>query len=1126
MNRNVLIMGSGPAGIQAALDLADVNIPVTLVESSPTLNPQDNGHGLDTAMQAAPKYQRAYAHPNIKIITDSYISQVWRDKGEYSVTLKKQPRYVDISRCTSCGRCEEVCPVNLVDAADGNGSSRKAIHFSGLGLKAAPSSVEITKRGMPPCTAACPAGVNAHGYVALVSKGDFKSALELITQTVPFPSVLGRVCNRPCEERCSRGLVDTPVSICALKRFVSDAHGEQSALSHLVKPQVKTPIGEPVAIIGSGPAGLAAARDLTLMGYKITVFEALSQPGGMITVGMPRFRLPHEIREKDIADIINLGIELKTSTPIGPDLTIEDLKTQGFKAILIATGAHRNQRLQIAGENLSGVMDSIHLLKSLNLKQPVNVGSKVVVIGGGYTAIDSARTAVRLNCKSVTILYRRSLEEMPANQEEVTEAVEEGVAIEYLTAPVRIIGRQGKVAAIVCVRMRLGEPDKSGRRRPIPIKNSEFMVEVDTVIVAAGQRPELSFLEGDTTLTQGRRHILVDHRTMATLIPGVFAAGDVVREDANTMVNAIAMGRRVAVSIDRYFKGQKLPVKETRKKAFAEVDIAQTYIPEVEHKEMPCLPHVERLGNFEEVELGYDTETAMKEAQRCLNCGGCSDCMECEQVCELDAVNHSMAGERSILKFGAVISAEKIGTLKSGARFKKIKYDDITGASAAASTVMVDVSGVIDRAGADFWESATIQPGPDVDIAGESRTGVLLCHCGGNISDVIDTTTVARKLNKSADAAYCGHVDYACADDGAKKMKEAILRHNLNRVVLAACACCSLDQICFSCSDRRIKCKSSLQNDNQLAHVAFEFVNIREHCAWVHSGDRSGATEKALAIVRAGMSAISGKPSESFGKRPRINSPETTAIVVGAGIAGMKAATDLAAQGVSVVVIHPKARSAELGLAVWQKMEENLLLHGVRFLYQVKINGFKNVNEKFVFDLGQGKKQFAVPGGAVVFDMGSWEESPLPEHFGRGIIKPANRRLAGGIFAEAAESRIPGVFKCNSGLNDSDDINNSGAAAAGKAMVWLNRNWRGLFVAPAVVDAVRCRACNTCLDTCEYNAVEMLSNECGDVAARIYTELCRGCGACVAKCPSGAISQDSYSDDTLMCSVGALLSSR
>ncbi|MFC2036226.1 FAD-dependent oxidoreductase [Chloroflexota bacterium] len=864
MSKKALIMGGNIENIEVALSLADVGIEVTLLESSPALcsnHISNPGRQFET-LRFVPKLLKAANHRNIRIVTNASVKQVKGDKYDFRVTVQEYPRYVSLDECTSCGRCERDCPVDIIPPAADVHTGYKAIHRPDFGLKSVPSTYCIDKRGIAPCTAACPAGINAHGYVALIAKGKFTEALDLITKSAPFPRVLGRVCHHPCESKCTRGKIDEAVSICALKRFAANSDFTEASLRRALDNGIR-PTGPPtVAIIGAGPAGLTAARDLAQLGYRSTIFEALPVAGGMISVGMPRFRLPREVRQADIDDILKMGIEIRTSTPIGPELTLQDLQNQGYKAILIATGAHKNQRLGIAGENLAGVINSIAFLRSLNLKESVTIGSKVAVIGGGYTAIDSARTAIRLHCDQVLILYRRSLEEMPSNPDEVAEARDEGVDIEYLVAPVRIVGQGGRVVGIDCIRMALGESDKSGRRRPIPIEGSEFFIEVDTVIVAVGQKPDLSFIEEDITITESRGHIVVDHHTMATQSPGIFAAGDVAGEPA-PMISAIADGRRAAVSIDKYLGGDGLKKEYTkRKEAPVEVNLDEIFIPSVEHQQMPSLLPAARIGNFEEVELGFNTETAIREANRCLNCAGCSECLECERACELKAINHKQLPQSFELEADVIIATSNHTQERHGV-YLIDSLSDNSDLSHVSKTIDSLIAELTDGSATNQTVSSNNTIGPVIGYQNRSapsgldpRIGVFVCECGGSISKIIDVPDVIKSYKELDTIAHGSRLGYACTSEAAEEIKDAVRQHNLTHVVLAGCACCHFDQICFSCSDRRLRCKSNLLNSGQPDDTIYEFVNIREHCAWVHYSQPEEATAKARSLIGAGVSRV------------------------------------------------------------------------------------------------------------------------------------------------------------------------------------------------------------------------------------------------------------------------------
>jgi NADH-quinone oxidoreductase subunit F len=469
-----------------------------------------------------------------------------------------------------------------------------------------------------PCQNACPADQNAWGYVTLISEGKFKEAIALIKEANPLPAVLGRVCVHPCENKCRRGQIDDAVSICALKRFAADTD-MASALPY--RPQPEAPKGKKVAVIGAGPAGLAGAYFLALKGYKVTVFEALPVAGGMLAVGIPDYRLPKDILNREVKDITDLGVEIKYNTRLGKDITTQKLFADGYSAVLMATGAHSGQKLRIDGENAPGVVDGVTFLRGVNLKETAKVKGKVAVIGGGNVAIDAARSALRLGADEVSILYRREKDDMPAYKEEVDDAEKEGIKIYTLVTPNKIVTEGKKVVGVECTRMKLGTFDKGGRRTPEPVSNSEFVINADTVIAAIGQTPDLSYLNGDGVKVTKRNTIEVNKKTLATRKEGIFAAGDNVRGPA-TAVEAVGDGKKAAMAIDEYLGGDGKPRNAYRNEL---IHMVVTYNEAEYQKErarvtMAHLPIGKRSKTFTEVVLGYQTDAAVEEAKRCLHC--------------------------------------------------------------------------------------------------------------------------------------------------------------------------------------------------------------------------------------------------------------------------------------------------------------------------------------------------------------------------------------------------------------------------------------------------------------------------------------------------------------------------
>jgi len=473
-----------------------------------------------------------------------------------------------------------------------------------------------------PCKYSCPLNTDIPTFIGLVVKGQSSEAFEVIRKNNPFPVVTSYVCHHPCDERCRAGEFDESISIKALKRYVCDRQLKKG-IAPWPRPRQRFP--EKVAVVGGGPGGLTAAWELLHMGYGVTVFEAAPFLGGMIAAAIPRYRLPADILDMEIQNIVKLGVEVRMNTALGKDVSLRELFTQGYKAVCLATGAHESRRLNIPGDNLAGVIDGLDFLKATNAGDRAKLGRRVAVVGGGNAAIDAARTAWRFG-SDVTILYRRTAREVPAMKTEVTAALEEGIVFEFLAAPVRILGDQGRVQKVECIRMELGEVDETGRPRPVPVKDSEFTIDVDNLIVAVGERSNVSFLRGENAVKVSERGLVrVDPETLATTMDGVLACGDVVT-GPSTISDSMAQGKLAARSIHRFLRGESLKPEYRVVEPSPHVEPVVLSDEELEEmtaagrSPMPCAPVGQRRDNFGKVELGLTEELAAKESRRCLRC--------------------------------------------------------------------------------------------------------------------------------------------------------------------------------------------------------------------------------------------------------------------------------------------------------------------------------------------------------------------------------------------------------------------------------------------------------------------------------------------------------------------------
>lgn len=580
--------------------------------------------------------QSAYNRKGVRVIVSKHPCPLFARR----VLKEKQDLVYRVNHdaCKLCGKTgtHEPCGIPILPDDEILRARTKI-----LSVKSAPGAFPAplpqSKPASAPCTLECPSNICVFGYMSLVRAGRYDEALAMIREQVPLPAALGRVCHHPCESECIRGDYEGPVAINAVKRFLTEREDPEKRREHYLavarkgKERLAGQTPAKVAVIGAGPAGLTAAHDLVARGYAPTIFEKETVPGGLLATGIPPYRMPRDVLKKEIEAVLGMGIELRTGQRLGRDYTVESLLSDGFDAVCVCIGAGKGMRLAVEGEDASGVEDGVTFLRRVNLEEDRTAGKRVVVVGGGDAAVDAARTAVRLGASQVTLAYRRSREEMPAAFEEIESALEEGVRLETQVQPVGIQSKDGEVVGLRVVRTALGEPDAGGRRRPVPVEGSDFLMETDHIIAAIGQGLDEDALAGDVALERFEAGgFRVDRLTGATSHDRVFFAGDCTGEGW-TVITAIAQGKKAAYGVDRALRGEKaepLQLRET-----SELKDEHRYHPEAAPKsaraKMPRIETALRISGFTEVETGIDEETAHSEALRCLSCGQCARCNNC-----------------------------------------------------------------------------------------------------------------------------------------------------------------------------------------------------------------------------------------------------------------------------------------------------------------------------------------------------------------------------------------------------------------------------------------------------------------------------------------------------------------
>ncbi|MEN8119422.1 MAG: FAD-dependent oxidoreductase [Bacteroidota bacterium] len=661
MNKfDTLIIGGGVAGQEAALNLADMDYKVLLVEKDMSIGGKMIQLSkvfptLDcAACITTPKMSETARHPNITLLLNSNIDEILKENDQFQIKITKNARYIIAEACTGCRECEFVCPEVRPDHYNHDMSGRKVAYIP-FNL-ANPRIATIDREGASaPCINECPGGVKPYGYVSLVRNGQYDAAFKLHMEDAPIPGSLGRACYAPCQSVCTRADLEGSVDMRRIKRYFAEQYYDKNPEPEIVGIEKKTE--KKIAIIGSGPAGLTAAYFLALKGHYVKIYEAAPELGGMLKLTLPEYRLPKEVVNRDIKNILSLGVEYEVNKKIE---NIKALKEEGgFDSVFVAVGTHETGRLRAEGSDLKGIVGCLDFLQESNIgKKEDLTGKKVMIIGGGNTAIDASRTAIRLGAEKVTIIYRRTRKEMPSFDWEVKEAEEEGVSIDFLRNPVKFMGENGQVTKVQLLKMELGEPDDSGRQRPVPIEGSEYIEAVDFVIEAIGLWPTSSAFSNELEVHKNG-NIIANENTCQTSTPYIFSGGD-SHIGASTIIEAVGEGKRAAFYIDKFLNNEELFKFEFGDKLPAvnksEVIAKGNYklLPPVKDKFRPAK---ERAKDFVDVEMTFSEEEARLSASRCLDCSNCRECHQCIEVCPANAIDFSQKDEIIETEAEAVVIA-------------------------------------------------------------------------------------------------------------------------------------------------------------------------------------------------------------------------------------------------------------------------------------------------------------------------------------------------------------------------------------------------------------------------------------------------------------------------------------
>jgi NADPH-dependent glutamate synthase beta subunit-like oxidoreductase/Pyruvate/2-oxoacid:ferredoxin oxidoreductase delta subunit len=1093
-----MIIGATPAGIAVAGTLGEMGIPVTLVDTEPDLDKKlskeewklDSGLSLNYAYRS--DLIRILRNPDIDLIIPANVKSLRHTPQGFRAKIRRYQTFVDSQKCILCGHCFENCPVTTVE---GN----KPLKY--LGRSSLPGRPVIDKKRQPLCQTNCPLGVNVQGYIALSKAGKYQEALELVRKNNILPGICGRICTHPCEDACRRGELDEPLAIRDIKRFLADYELSNNCDAKIPMIEQRP---EKIAIIGSGPSGLAAAADLARLGYQVTIFEKEAEAGGLLRYGIGPHRLPREILDKELEQIQKLGVRIKTSHMVDMTSGLQDLE-KDFHRVILAIGAWVDRMPGVEGEDLDYVDGCISFLSQLyrcpeeERGSIVKKGEKIAIIGDGPSAFDLARVLKRLGA-NVTILSWFPEDIIPAGKHEISEARDEGIEVLDRIQVIKYTGPNGRLKSLRCKPTEPGEPDDMGIPWPVVVSGSEaFELKFDRAIIAIGQLGPFmreGSISGITTSAGG--YISIDDH-MHTDSKAFYAVGDVTTGPLS-VVEEMASGRSAAGSIHRDITGEDVLSNRTLRPEDMEFSEIPADLPSLARPVMAEKQPASRVDNFSEVALGLSEIQVRTEVERCLQCGACSECFVCVEACSaINAVNHSEQAKEIVEQAGAVIIADPKAA-------PPIKGEDVIrayGPKSARSTPhdMLAYGFAAAAIAMNFMGGSPIRPKglsvsfspPEQELSPEIRTGVFVCKCNSSHGWSDDMDRFVEGLHERDNIIHAEAINSACIPEGSAAILKTIREKGITRMVLASCVCCPLDFICSACTDQRSRLKDALFKETGISRSMVETTNLRGEALSYLKYDAPEAIRRFKGLIERAIARcvkLQQMPSP-------VRSYNFSTAVVGDSEAEVNSACMLAEAGFEVYVF----RSLD-------KPMPDMLSHPNIYCFEKSlIKGISGTLGDFQVFVESDDLPNIFQVGAIILGEKSRRTIPYINEEGlpdTTIDSPIQKLGHSGVpFLYPGTTSISGLFLASpQGVRISE--RKKGAAAAVLAASVMPRGPRSSKGYMVGIRKDMCRGCGRCVRACPYHAITLQNNSVGGWYAQEDEALCKGCGNCISVCPSNA----------------------